>query len=83
MRVTFQDTEQDAVMVTTDWVMPPRVGDHVFLIGEARYDFANKEPRGYQFDAVVLSVLFFGPDYALVTVRQKQMTAKKHKGVHK
>lgn len=74
MKVSFHDVKNDAFMDTTDWLVPPRVGDSVFLIGDARYNKQTKEPRGFQFDAVVEEVLFFGPGHAIVTVRQKSKT---------
>lgn len=70
MRVTFHEKKCDAVMETTDWLMPPRVGDQVFLIGDARSDF-DPATRCFQFDAVVEEVLFFGPSHAIVVVKQK------------
>jgi len=70
MRVTFHEKKRDAVMETTDWLMPPRVGDQVFLIGDARSNF-DSATRCFQFDAVVEEVLFFGPTHAFVIVKQK------------
>ncbi len=71
MRVTFLEKKHDALMETSDWLMPPRVGDQVFLIGDAKDNVQAGESRCFQFDAVVEEVLFFGPNKAFVTVKQK------------
>jgi hypothetical protein len=72
VRVVFHERTLDAKMDTTDWIMPPRVGDRVFLIGDAKYESRPKASRAFQFDAVVVSVTFFGHGMAVAEVQQRE-----------
>lgn len=71
MHIEFEERSMRLLMETADWVVPPRVGEHIFLIGEADHELYGKR-IGVQFDGVVTEVRWFGPHKAYVLFEQRE-----------